>query len=436
MELLFKLFVERKWTGHRIAKHFNKLKVDGSDSWNETGIKKMLRNEAYIGVFIWNRTRREFDYEQKKWVVVRNPQSEWEVHIDRKLAIVSSKVWKAARRRLRQMRRNSPLTGKKRSRNQNSATSLFSGTLFCGCCGRELTLYRSTGKYKSVFCLNGRTHMQGCRLSTCKSTRIIEECLLGYIHETIFNDAAIVDLVERANKYLAEEARKPRVKVRPLMAKAKKHSSTIEKLVRQVESEQDEELCDGYHRRIKQLQTELNEIRAEIRKAETVNAGPPQPLNIERVKGYLDDLRGLLHQEIPAAAEAIRTLTGPITIRQELIPGKTRGARWIATFSPDLLRLLRQVARDEGNPDSITLEFLCMRNWITPTLVKITVEKVPKYEILAPKFEKLKENGASIQQIASTHGMCWLYAKQILNFALTGERPTWKAAKRLDRKCA
>ena len=33
-------------------------------------------------------------------------------------------------------------------------------------------------------------------------------------------------------------------------------------------------------------------------------------------------MRALLNQEIPMAAEAIRTLTGPIKIRQEPIPGR------------------------------------------------------------------------------------------------------------------
>jgi hypothetical protein len=288
------LFVEKKWTPYKIAKHFNKQKLDGSESWTERALKLMLANPAYVGVFIWNRTRREFDYEQEKWVVVSNPRSEWEINIDRHLAIVQLKKWKAARRRLGEMRRESPLTGKKPSRNQMSATTLFSGTLFCGCCGKELRLYRSTKKYKSMFCLNGRTYSQGCELSTSKSTRIIEECLLGYIQEGIFTEDAINDLVQRANDYLAEESRKPRIDVRPLKSKAKKLMDKIDKLVRQIETEGDEALCEGYHRRIKQLQTDLNEIRDAIHNAEASNADPPEPLDVNRVKKYLEDLQGLL----------------------------------------------------------------------------------------------------------------------------------------------
>jgi hypothetical protein len=54
------------------------------------------------------------------------------------------------------------------------------------------------------------------------------------------------------------------------------------------------------------------------------------------------------------AAEAIRTLTGPIKIRQEEVSGRP-GARWIATFRPDLLALLQRVARDNHYADARSL---------------------------------------------------------------------------------
>src|SRR5205823_2832110 len=152
-----------------------------------------------------------YDWEQEKWVVVQNPRSEWEVYHDPDLAIVPLAQWKAARKRLAATRRKSPLTGRKPSRNEKSATTLFSGTLFCGSCGRELTLVRSAGKYKVMGCINGPTGKHGCALSTTKSTRIIEACLLGYLQDRILTEANIEGLVAWANTFLAEEARRPRV---------------------------------------------------------------------------------------------------------------------------------------------------------------------------------------------------------------------------------
>lgn len=438
--LLYELFVDKGWSAHKIARHFNKLKVDGSDGWTPKAIKQLLWNPNAIGVFIWNRTRREFDGEREKWVVVENPRSEWEIYYDPNLAIVPSELWRAARRKLAAMRRNSPRTGRKPSRNQVSATTLFSGTLFCEYCMEhdngdgELKLIRSTPKYKQMGCLNGVAHAHGCTLSRSKSTKIIEERLLGYLRDALLTEKAVEDLIVQANACLEAEAKKPRVNTGPLRAKARKLEAKIKKLVTRVEDEPDEQLCNAYDQRIKELQKDLQPLRDQILQAEQLNRRKKaKPIKLDRCKAYLADLRGLLNQETPMAAEVIRSLTGPIKIRQEPNPDGKRGDRWIATFSPDLMRLLRRVVQDKDTPDSVVL---ANAEPAEPETVELEVEKIPKYERLAPKFKQLRDNGASVQSIAAAYGMSWQYAAEILRFADTGERPEWNARKRPRRKAS
>jgi hypothetical protein len=146
---------------------------------------------------------------------------------------------------------------------------------------------------------------------------------------------------------------------------------------------------------------------------------------LDRGKRYLPDLRELLNQDIPAAAEAIRTMTGPITVRQEKVPGKT-GARWIATFQPDVLALLRQVARDKGRVEARGLAVAPLDR----QEVEVVIEKIHAYEKLAPKFRQMHKSGASVQDIARAHGMTWQDADRILDFAITGKRPKWKKGNR------
>jgi hypothetical protein len=220
---MFELFVHKGWSPYRIARHFNQLRVDGSNGWTGSSIKGLLAGIDAIGIFVWNRRRREYDYEQEK----------------------------------------------------------------------------------------------------------------------------IAKLVRRANAFLAREARKPRVDAEPMRAKMRDCQARIEKLVKQVEAEPDDALCDAYHARTKAIQKEINDLKAAIREAEARSQPLPARLDIDRAKTYLANLRGLLSQELPMAAEAIRTLTGPIRIREEKVPGKP-GARWIAMFSLDLAALLRKVARDQG----------------------------------------------------------------------------------------
>jgi hypothetical protein len=153
---------------------------------------------------------------------------------------------------------------------------------------------------------------------------------------------------------------------------------------------------------------------------------------VAAVKALLADLRGLLNQETHAAAEAIRALTGPITIRQEAVSGKKRGAKWIATFTPDLLGWLRREAKAKDYPDSVTLEYLGKRIWITPETVEVVLDHVPKYEALSGKVAELAAKGASINTIAAALGQTWPTVDQALEFAKTGRRPkTRPAGKRI-----
>lgn len=432
--LLYELYVDKKWSAYKISRHFNKLKVDDWNGWTESTIKKLLGSPTAIGIFIWNKTHQEYDLEEEKWIKVRNPRSEWEVHYDPDLAIVSLDHWRAARKRLAASRRASRLTGRKPTRNQVSATTLFSGTLYCEHCQREhhgdgeLKLIRSCGKYKQMGCLNGVQGTHGCPLSTSKSVKIIEDCLLAFLRDPLITEQRIRGELARSNAYLEREAAKPRVNTTPLHNKARKLEAAIRKLVMRVEKEPSDELCAGYDKRIKELQREVNGLRVQIQEAESQNRRRDlKSLDLNRAMTYLADLRGLLSEEIPMAAEAIRTLTGPILIRQEPIPGRKTGARWIATFSPDLLRILRQLSKDNKYPESIVLAN------VEPTKarnVKVPIEKVPKYEQLAPEFKRLRDGGASNATIAAAHGMAKQQAAEILHFADTGERPKWKAGKR------
>lgn len=386
--MLFKLFYVKSRSAYRITRIFNRLKVDGWDGWCESGIKYLLRNPAYIGVFIWNKTHREFDPETGKWTRNENPMSEWEFHYDQSLAMISLDWWFGTQAKLALM------SGPDRpTRNEIQATTLFSGTVVCDDCCKdskgELKLVRSTAKYKSLGCLNGAARRHGCKLTTSKSTKIVETCLLGYLNDVLLGDDAATLLTAKANSIFEEEAAKPLIDIGPLKAEARTLKAKIDRLVRLSEDDDDEGLCAGYKSRVKELQKTLNAKNQEIHEADRRKAQCPKPLDVDRVRMMLTDLRGLLNQDIPAAAVAIRAITGPIRIRQEKIPGRRKGARWIAMFTPNLIGALTQFAREKGYPESITLEILCSGNWITPETVQVAVDGASIAESLAAQVKDL-----------------------------------------------
>lgn len=82
-----------------------------------------------------------------------------------------------------------------------------------------------------------------------------------------------------------------------------------------------------------------------------------------------------------------------------------------------------RIGREQDYPEPVTLELLSDRKWIIPEPVEVVIEKLPKYEQLAPKFKSLSDGGATINAIAAMHGMTWAEAKMVLDFAITGKRP-------------
>lgn len=413
--LAYELFVNQDLSAYKIARQFCELKVDGWDGWKAATIVDLLRSPTAIGVFIWNKTRREYDADQEKTVEVQNPHSEWEVYYDPESAIAPMDLYRAARRKLAALHRASPRTGKSPSRNQQCANTLFSGTLFCEYCGEELKLIRSTEKSKQLGCINGVQRLHGCKLHSSKSVRIIEECLLGFLRETILANSQVESLVLKANAALQLEAEKPEVDTAPLRAKSRRLDSKIKKLVAMIEDEPEKDLCLAHNRRVKELQKELNSLSAQVREADRAKRKPAKLLSVKKVCEYLVSFREVLSQEIPVAATALRALTGPITVRQENLPGRRR-ARWIATFSPDLLQVLRYLAEDKSEIPAAAIG-------TEMGAIDVPIDKVAKYELLAPLFKKLRDEGMSVNSIASMHGMAWTQANEILKFADTGLRP-------------
>lgn len=420
-QLIFELFVMKHWSIGKIVRHFNEACMDDWDGWTSSGIRGVLRNPVYIGVVIWNRFCREYDEEKEQWVKMRNPRSEWEVNHDKDLALISMDWWRTAQRKLAESKKTG--AGRRRTRNQSSASTLFSGTLVCEHCERELTLYRSAGKHRSMFCLNGASRAHACKLTTSKSTRIIETCLLKFLQETLLTNDVLQEVVRKANAYLAAEAARPRIDTKALRTERRKKEATIKKLFDRVASESDEHICAAYDQQIGSLRRDANALRGQLRDIDAQNAAPPPPLTLKDVQRYLHNLRGLLNQEVPAAAEAIRTLTGRIKIRQELIAGRKTGARWIATFSPDLIRLLARIATQQEYPDSVTLEYLSRRIWTTSEESTVVIESTPEYERLASIYRQMQADGMTVNAIATAHGKSWEYVNHAIRFATTGERP-------------
>ncbi len=421
--LIFELFVVKRWSVYQIAKYFNKHRIDDWDHWTENTIWKLLWSASAIGVFIWNRTRRVYNPDTEKYETVVNPRSEWVIVHRAELAIVPFHQWVMARKLLSASRRKSPTTGRKRSRNEICASTLTSGTEFCDYCGHEIVLHRSAGKYKSMYCPNGRTGKGGCKLSASKSVSIIEKCLLDYLQERLLTGDVIAGFVAKANAYLAEEGARPSQDTVPLKRRIAEKEKQVSRLTDRVAKTTDDGVAARFEKQIALLERDLRLMRSEHRDLERQNTRPPAPLDLATIKSLLADLPGIFTQEIPAAAAALRELTGPIRIRQMDDPTRKHGATWIAKFNPDFIEWLRGRAKSMDCPASITLDYLKSTGWKHKTKGEFEIDGDHAYERYAPEVMKLRAEGVSQVVIARTLKISPETVRLAIRFAATGERP-------------
>lgn len=417
---MYELFVKKKWSFYKIAQFFNRAKINDWAGWVDTGIRSTLENPDAIGVFIFNRTFLDKDYESKKWERKPNPRSEWDVYYDPSLAIISIEMWRATKRRMAEIRRKRKSGSSQPGR---TASTLFSKALVCGYCGKELTLGRSAGNHKQAQCSNGRRRRHSCQLTTTKSIRIIENCILDYLKTAIFTEANLSSLLTKANSCLAEDAARPREDVGPLKRTLAKLDRNKTDLFTRSSQITDPDLKDAYDEQIARVNREMKGLRNEIKGKELGNIPTPPPINLDCISRYLTDLRAILNQEIPAAAEALHELTGSIRITQVKKPGKKSGGAWIATFTPRLVKLLRNFAKDADYPESRTMEFLNLGKWIPQNEHTVLLDQVPPNLSQAPEFGARFQAGETVEELARTEGLSSDRAEELVDFALKGIRP-------------
>ncbi len=423
---VFRLFAEERRSPERIARHLNELAVGGKETWDRRRIVMILTRHTYVGVEYYGMTRQIRDPDNGNVTVVKRPRKEWKRREVPHLRVVSDEMWAKAHARLKQC---SEAYNSNR-KNRPTRTEVYPKALFrpiCGYCENELWLGRS-GKYASFCCLNGRDGKKGCKLRSYKSVRIIDNAILGHLCKHVFTQESLQTLLAAANRFLVEEAQRPREDTTPLRDQIKALEGKVERLTETIED------CgraglDRLVKRLRRHEKQLRALRRKLKQIEARDAAPPPPITEVDLEAILSDLRGLLSADVEAVAPVLKELTGDIMVTQVREKGK-HGATWIARFTINSVPVVAELTARRGCPTSGTWEFLNTRGWTIPIEAEVRLEEIPGYELLAPEMLAMYRKVRCVQTVASAYGISRMRTKEILDFARTGKRPKWKAGKR------
>jgi hypothetical protein len=196
----------RRGEGHcrAIVKMLNADDIKGRrrirGGWSPATVSRLLRNQKYIGRWVWNRTETRRDPRTGRLRKFPKPEAEWHVVEDDLLRIVPQDVWDRVMARWKEIERTWPrrsgkrgFEGRQRSSVETHPPHLLSGSLRRGVCGGAIGQVsgKGTGYYG---CLGAAKRACGNRLLVSRG--LTERKILDSVRQRCLTPAAIREVLE------------------------------------------------------------------------------------------------------------------------------------------------------------------------------------------------------------------------------------------------
>jgi site-specific DNA recombinase len=281
-------------------------KVNGK-GWPHTSVRNLLKNERYIGKWVWN---------VSKWVSVPNKKNKRRVprpadeHVVKKypqLAIVPPELWEAAQARF--ARRKGP--GRRPGNGKRS--NVLTGVLRCGTCGGSIGLAANKVVkgvyYSSLGCNAHRSRGDTiCANNMTVSEKKVMGTIISVLTEVLNKPANLDAFLTRFNeRYVAKaQAATTRSQLDDQLDEATKAVANLTNAIEKTGS-------DALFDRLGEAEQRLQQLR-ELKAKEPAPKLAQVPAN-DLVKARLKNLVGMLNKDPNKAREALLRATKPFILK-------------------------------------------------------------------------------------------------------------------------
>jgi DNA invertase Pin-like site-specific DNA recombinase len=351
-----------------VAKLFNAEKASGKATWSDIRVRRLFHRERLAGKEVFRKTKQLRDRDTGHVDVVERDRDEWMARDVPHLRILSDDLAAA---------------GQKISRVDVYPKVLVRPV--CGGCGAPMVLGRSTGKYKSFFCLNAVSGAHDCRNRGYKSARIIDEAVLGAVSAAIFTEEFTTELTKDVNARLAAAARRPKGSTKRVEQAIAKRERQVARVSRNLDDMEGDEAIKSVIRKMADMERELEALRADLVAERRRNQSPPVTrVKVKDVLAELNRLRDVLLSDVSVAAPVLKALVGDVVVEARTVEGQAK-PQMVARFTIDTVSAIAALQRGKmvvaDGPTADLWEFLNGDRWIiparpgevTPARPKITV---------------------------------------------------------------
>ena len=373
-----------------VAKLFNAEKASGKATWSDIRLRRLFHRERLVGREVFRKTKQLRDRETGHVDVVERDRDEWMARDVPHLRILSDDLAAAVQAKLGE---GAKRFGKKAAElaaagQKISRVDVYPKVLVrpvCGGCGAPMVLGRSTGKYKSFFCLNAVSGAHDCRNRGYKSARIIDEAVLGAVSAAIFTEEFTTELTKDVNARLAAAARRPKGSTKRVEQAIAKRERQVARVSRNLDDMEGDEAIKSVIRKMADMERELEALRADLVAERRRNQSPPVTrVKVKDVLAELNRLRDVLLSDVSVAAPVLKALVGDVVVEARTVEGQAK-PQMVARFTIDTVSAIAALQRGKmvvaDGPTADLWEFLNGDRWIiparpgevTPARPKITV---------------------------------------------------------------
>jgi DNA invertase Pin-like site-specific DNA recombinase len=203
---IFRMYAHGEGGYTEIARKLNERGIDSprkgtrkeGEGWGEATVRHILNNERYIGRVLFGRVKSRRDFETMKIKNTKRDESEWTTRDDPRLQIVPNELWDRVKARQAFMRGRYQKVGGL-VHNPVNRRYLLGGLLYCGECGKQMTLTHDRYMCRSAL-----------RKTGCKNRRVIhraslEKNLMETLASSIGSEARLADITTLFMSHLTAE---------------------------------------------------------------------------------------------------------------------------------------------------------------------------------------------------------------------------------------
>lgn len=312
-----------------------------TDRWNHTTVKRILKNQVYLGHTVLGMTRKASVKSKKK---IRIPEEEWVITRDTHTPLITQKEYDIAQE-------NMGMNTRSWSKYDNVRKSIFNGLIFCKSCGAALcsagSVYKGEReKYWYLTCQNipkrSANHCEhGARIKYADLVEVVKSELNQFIS---LNKEDIDDIISLAIKESSKKVYREKDSLKSIEKRIGDIDSIILKLYNDYSLGKisDEQLSTM----IEKLNKESSSLKKKAKELQKKADG--QPID-EAYKAFFSLIEQYNHID-DLTPEIVRTFIERIEVGEKILPDGYKVASHSIPYRQDVkitYRFIGNIGKDE-----------------------------------------------------------------------------------------